>query len=224
MNPTGEQLADYLGQLPQSEADLRRFLGILAVGAVWILAIYFVKRAGGEYPSRVISNGKEPKVVPIKGSNGYIYDVNNNKILTMDMNPINEGADIFVPKYKSSEENKVSNKFAATPESITEVNATVNFLVKNDKQGVFEYLKKISGQGIAIDSLSEKIVLELDKALSAKISGETNRTNVVLSQIISHWSREKTESVISGFLSIMETKYVDKVLGAKVELLKMMKS
>ena len=228
MNPTGEQLADYFGEISHNDADIKRIIGFFLISAIWILVVVYLTKGDRikEYFKRVFnSKNTEPRPVSSNVSNGYVYDVNNNEILTMDMNPINEDRDIFVPKYKGNGESSLANNNKTGKyDSLTEINTLVNLLVKNDRPAVFDYLKKLVIRGIAIESLAENVVLELDKVLEAKVSGDTNRSNIVLSQIASHWSKEKLELVVGSFLSIMDTNYSNKALGAQVALLKIMKN
>lgn len=112
-------MAGYLGQLPQSDTDFRLFFGISII-VVWLFIVYFVKKGSQEDQPTGINIYKKPKTVSVKGSNGYIYDVNNNKILTMDMNPINEDSDIFVPRYTGEEtvdgEDDIVDAYTPEPE------------------------------------------------------------------------------------------------------------
>jgi hypothetical protein len=106
----------------------------------------------------------------------------------------------------------------------TEINAFVNLIVRGDDKPVLEFVRKIKDKNISVDEFATDAVLELDVAYRARIGGETNRRNVVLSQIVSHWSNSKMEAVISALLSIVEGNYSDKNLGMKIALMRIMRA
>lgn len=228
MTPTGEQLAEYFGKISHSNADIKRIIGVFLISAIWILVVIYLTKGENikEYLKKKFSSLKaESNLSKKKTSSGYVYDINNNQIFTMDMNPTNESSEVFVPKYKEGDKSQnASVKTADKKDLLTEVNTIVNLLVKGDKMAVFDYVKKIGERGVSVEALAEEVVLELDSVLQAKISGETNRKNIVLAQIVSSWSKEKIESVIGGFFSIIETGYADKVMGVKVALMRVMKN
>ena len=204
-------------------------------------------------------------------SSGFVFDVNNNRVLTMDMNSVQSGAsDIFVPK---SNAEPAQNKKSVEPADIytptakdygievkpngglgyssngnvqsnsnggdngngkaentgkedltTDVNAFVNLVVRGDEKPVLEFVKKIKDKGVSASEFAANVVLELDTAYRAKLDGETNHCNIVLSQIVSHWGSEKMEATMSNLLGIAENHYADKNLGTKIAMMRIMRS
>lgn len=269
----------YLSQVPYTGfGDSAKLILFLILVAFWSgVVVYIVKFVDiKKIIRRAFRNVEnEPQFAEANMSSGFVYDINNNRVLTMDMNPINNNdshTDVFVPKYgvehsqnnKAVEASEVNTKTArdygidnggnvvsnshSNGDTIfgesavsngngngsvkqndkfdltTDVNSFVNLIVRGDEKPVLEYVKKIKDKGISVDEFVTNVVLELDIAYRAKLEGETNRRNIVLSQIVSHWNNSKMETVMSTLLGIAENNYADKNLGAKIAVMRIMRS
>ena len=129
--------------------------------------------------------------------------------------------------YASNNNNSNGNNNGLTHNNedfTTDINSFVNLIVRGEEKPVLEFIRKIKDKGISSDKFAADVVLELDVAYRAKLEGETNRRNIVLSQIVSHWSRPKMEAIMSSLLGIVENSYADNNLGTKIALMRIMRT
>ncbi|TSC67162.1 MAG: hypothetical protein CEO19_332 [Parcubacteria group bacterium Gr01-1014_73] len=114
----------------------------------------------------------------------------------------------------------------ATPEippvadQTTEINTFVSLLTRGDEKAVANYLRVLRENGKSVERFIRETIMELDSAYRARLEGENNRSNFVLSQIISRWSGEKTEEVIGILLSIIDKNYKNSAIGLKLAVMR----
>lgn len=107
-----------------------------------------------------------------------------------------------------------------TANQMTEVNTFVSLIARGDEKAVNNYLRTMRENGKSVERFIRETIMELDGAYRARLEGENNRNNFVLSQIISRWSGEKTEEVISILLSIIDKNYKNSNLGLKLAVMR----
>lgn len=265
----------YLSQVPYTGfGDSAKLILFLVLVALWSgVIVYIVKHVDfKKFIKRAFRNVEnEPQFAEANMSGGLVYDISNDRVLTMDMNPVNDSnADIFVPKYgiehsqsdKDVEASKVDTPTArdysinsvsngvsngngnsnATYDAsavsngngnarqndkfdlTTDVNSFINLIVRGDEKPVLEFIRKIKDKGVTAGDFATNVVLELDNAYRSKLAGETNRRNIVLSQIISHWNGTRIEAVMNGLFAIVENSYADNNLGTKIALMRIMRT
>ncbi len=245
----------YLSQVPYTGfGRTGRVVAFFSIVALWSLVLVLIARSDeirGFFKTKFKSLEKPSNGE--RSSGGYIFSVNDKKILTMDMNPVNEtSTDVLVPKYdanfkKEKSLAEIAETYVPTPRDygivtkeavladnkkeknmkpdlMTDVNSFVNLIVRGEEKPVLEYVRKLKEKNVPVEDFMSSVILELDSAYRAKIEGETNRRNVVLSQIVSHWSAAKLEAVLAALFSIIDKNYSNQHVGLRIALMRMSKS
>jgi hypothetical protein len=240
----------YLSQVPYTGlGDFLKLMGFVVIVGLWSLLVVMVFKSDKVKAilAHMFRNVEEDtRLIPNAVSAGVVFDVSNNQMLNMNMSPVLDTMpEHFVHKQEYSNgngngRNHVNNVPESLPrdeqafgmtavsnssaDTVTDVNAFINLVVRGEVNSVFDYLRKMKAKGVDASDFATNVVLELDAAYRAKIDGDNNKHNIVLSQIISHWNRTKIEGVISSLLSIVDRSYSDPNLGLKVALMRMMRA
>lgn len=137
---------------------------------------------------------------------------------------------VTVPAYGAPE--KITPNIPETPATIvtpeippvadqmTEINTFVSLLARGDEKAVANYLRALRENGKSVERFIRGTIMELDGAYRTRLEGENNRSNFVLSQIISRWSGEKTEEIIGILLSIIDKNYKNSAIGLKLAVMR----
>src|SRR3990167_7491259 len=113
-----------------------------------------------------------------------------------------------------------TTKTSPAIDQIAEVNTFVSLLARGDEKAVANHLRTLREGGKSVERFVRETIIELDGAYRARLESDNNRRNFVLSQIISRWSGEKTEEVISILLSIVDKNYKNSTIGLKLAVMR----
>ncbi|MBI2474212.1 MAG: hypothetical protein HYV68_00770 [Candidatus Taylorbacteria bacterium] len=231
----------YLSQVPYTGlGDFLTLLGFVVIVGLWSLLVVMVFKSD-KFKAMIAGmfrNVDEDPRLAGHTESGYVFDVTGNQVLNMNMNPVIDALpEHFIHKHNGSGSgngNQMAEPADAYAQSevkngqggemITDVNAFINLVVRGEFNAVFDHLRKMKSKGIEASDFATNVVLELDAAYRAKIEGDNNKRNIVLSQIISHWNRSKIEGVIASLLSIVDRSYSDPNIGLKVALMRIMRA
>jgi hypothetical protein len=144
---------------------------------------------------------------------------NNEETGTVSVKDFGVVTDSGVSSYSTSSPDVRSG----AKDLMTDINSFVNLLLRGEEKPIFECLKKIKSDGVSIEEFFANVVLELDSAYRARLEGENNRHNIVLSQVVSHWSNVKMEEIMNTLLSVTSHNYLDQNLGTKIAIVRMLR-
>ena len=228
----------YLSQVPYTGfGDVMKLAGFFVIVALWSLLVVMVVKNDKvkEIMRRMFRNVDHPELQTETVGAGYVFDLSSNQVLSMNMSPVRDITESFVPKQgyadNSSKSNGNGNGAIAMPteshsgnDLVQEVNSFMTLVVRGDEQAVFDQLRKLKGRGVDSADFASRVVLELDSVYRSKVEGENNKTNMALSQTLSAWNRGKIESVIASLLTIVDHSYNDSTVGTKVAIMRIMRA
>ena len=188
-------------------------------------AVVETASAKGEEPLATLGKAIENAKTKFQREDGWLL-LNKEKI-DASLLSIN----IAVPTYGAPE--KITANISETPTTpvitqenysatnqTTEINTFVSLLARGDEKGVANHLRALREGGKSVERFIRETIMEIDGAYRARVESENNRRNFVLSQIISRWSGEKTEEVISILLSIVDKNYKNSAIGLKLAVMR----
>ena len=188
-------------------------------------AVVETASAKGEEPLATLGKAIENAKTKFQREDGWLL-LNKEKI-DASLSSIN----IAVPTYGAPE--KITPKIPETPKApvmiqenhsatnqTTEINTFVSLLARGDEKAVANHLRALREGGKSVERFIRETIMEIDGAYRARVESENNRRNFVLSQIISRWSGEKTEEVISILLSIVDKNYKNSAIGLKLAVMR----
>ena len=188
-------------------------------------AVVETASAKGEEPLATLGKAIENAKTKFQREDGWLL-LNKEKI-DASLSSIN----IAVPTYGAPE--KITPKIPETPKApvmiqenhsatnqTTEINTFVSLLARGDEKAVANHLRALREGGKSVERFIRETIMEIDGAYRARVESENNRHNFVLSQIISRWSGEKTEEVISILLSIVDKNYKNSAIGLKLAVMR----
>ena len=188
-------------------------------------AVVETASAKGEEPLATLGKAIENAKTKFQREDGWLL-LNKEKI-DASLSSIN----IAVPTYGAPE--KITPNIPETPKApvmiqenrsatnqTTEINTFVSLLARGDEKAVANHLRALREGGKSVERFIRETIMEIDGAYRARVESENNRRNFVLSQIISRWSGEKTEEVISILLSIVDKNYKNSAIGLKLAVMR----
>ena len=188
-------------------------------------AVVETASAKGEEPLATLGKAIENAKTKFQREDGWLL-LNKEKI-DASLLSIN----IAVPTYGAPE--KITANISETPTTpvitqenysatnqTTEINTFVSLLARGDEKAVANHLRALREGGKSVERFIRETIMEIDGAYRARVESENNRRNFVLSQIISRWSGEKTEEVISILLSIVDKNYKNSAIGLKLAVMR----
>ena len=188
-------------------------------------AVVETASAKGEEPLATLGKAIENAKTKFQREDGWLL-LNKEKI-DASLLSIN----IAVPTYGAPE--KITPNIPETPKApvmiqenrsatnqTTEINTFVSLLARGDEKAVANHLRALREGGKSVERFIRETIMEIDGAYRARVESENNRRNFVLSQIISRWSGEKTEEVISILLSIVDKNYKNSAIGLKLAVMR----
>src|SRR3989338_5325683 len=98
----------------------------------------------------------------------------------------------------------------------------IRAIVAKDSQKVFAVLRTLRQEGKNVEDFIKSVIYELDEAYRGRLEEGIRGGNVELKTVVSAWTNDDLEEVITIFLTIIDQSYKNSLTGLKLAIMRIL--